>query len=126
MTPSRKIRAAAVSFLNARPLTAGLDASTRIELTLAEPSRCASLLESGEVDLAVGGTVVETVGPGGIFGEMALIEHEARSATAIAKTPCELVPIDERRFSFMVQQTPNFAMHVLRTLAHRLRAMNAR
>jgi len=26
----------------------------------------------------------------------------------------------------MEQQTPNFAMHVLRTLAHRLRAMNAR
>jgi CRP-like cAMP-binding protein len=83
-------------------------------------------VKDGEVDLVVGGTVVETVGPGGIFGEMALIEHEARSATAIAKTPCELVPIDERRFSFMVQQTPNFAMHVLRTLAHRLRAMNAR
>jgi CRP-like cAMP-binding protein len=83
-------------------------------------------VKDGEVDLVVNGTVVETVGPGGIFGEMALIEHEARSATAIAKTPCELVPIDERRFSFMVQQTPNFAMHVLRTLAHRLRAMNAR
>jgi cyclic dehypoxanthinyl futalosine synthase len=48
-----KLKAAAVSFLNAWPLTAGLDASDRIELTLAEPSRCAALLEAGEVDLAL-------------------------------------------------------------------------
>jgi cyclic dehypoxanthinyl futalosine synthase len=48
-----KLRAAAVSFLNAWPLTAGLDRSERIELVLAEPSRCAALLEAGEVDLAL-------------------------------------------------------------------------
>ena len=52
MSP-KKLRAAAVSFLNARPLTAGLDASPRVELILAEPSRCAAMLESGEVDLAL-------------------------------------------------------------------------
>ncbi len=48
-----KLRAAAVSFLNARPLTAALEASPRIELVLAEPSMCATLLERGEVDLAL-------------------------------------------------------------------------
>ena len=48
-----KLRAAAVSFLNAWPLTAGLEKSDRIELVLAEPSRCAALLEAGEVDLAL-------------------------------------------------------------------------
>jgi cyclic dehypoxanthinyl futalosine synthase len=48
-----KLRAAAVSFLNARPLTAGLADSARIELVLAEPSDCAALLERGEVDLAL-------------------------------------------------------------------------
>jgi cyclic dehypoxanthinyl futalosine synthase len=48
-----KLKAAAVSFLNAWPLTAGLDRSDRIELVLAEPSRCAALLEAGEVDLAL-------------------------------------------------------------------------
>jgi cyclic dehypoxanthinyl futalosine synthase len=48
-----KLRAAAVSFLNAWPLTAGLDKSDRIELVLAEPSRCAAMLEAGEVDLAL-------------------------------------------------------------------------
>jgi len=48
-----KLRAAAVSFLNARPLTAGLEGSERIELVLAEPSACAAMLERGEVDLAL-------------------------------------------------------------------------
>ena len=49
----KKLRAAAVSFLNARPLTAALEESERIELVLAEPSMCASLLERGEVELAL-------------------------------------------------------------------------
>jgi cyclic dehypoxanthinyl futalosine synthase len=48
-----RIRAAAVSFLNARPLTAALAGSRRIELVLAEPSECAALLERGEVDAAL-------------------------------------------------------------------------
>ena len=49
----RKLKAAAVSFLNAWPLTEGLERSERIELVKAEPSRCAELLEAGEVDLAL-------------------------------------------------------------------------
>jgi CRP/FNR family cyclic AMP-dependent transcriptional regulator len=81
-------------------------------------------VKAGEIELMVDGAVVEVVGPGGIFGEMALIEHDVRSATAIAKTPCELVPIDEARFTFLVQQNPFFAMHVFRVLARRLRRMN--
>ena len=48
-----KLRAAAVSFLNARPLTAGLEGSERIELVLAEPAACAAMLGAGEVDLAL-------------------------------------------------------------------------
>jgi cyclic dehypoxanthinyl futalosine synthase len=48
-----KLRAAAVSFLNARPLTVGLAGSSRIQLVLAEPSACAAMLEKGEVELAL-------------------------------------------------------------------------
>src|SRR5512138_1857487 len=48
-----RLRAAAVSFLNAWPLTVGLENSERIELVPAEPSRCAAMLEAGEVDLAL-------------------------------------------------------------------------
>jgi cyclic dehypoxanthinyl futalosine synthase len=55
-----KLRAAAVSFLNARPLTAALEGSKRIDLVLAEPSMCATMLDRGEVEVAllpVGGLV---------------------------------------------------------------------
>ncbi len=81
-------------------------------------------VRSGEVDLVVGDIVVETVATGGIFGEMALIDTAPRSATAIAKTACEVVQVDEKQFSFLVQQTPFFALQVLRVLAARLRNAN--
>jgi len=48
-----KLRAAAVSFLNARPLTYALEQSGRFELVLAEPAECAAMLDRGEVDLAL-------------------------------------------------------------------------
>jgi CRP-like cAMP-binding protein len=69
---------------------------------------------------------VETVGEGGIIGEMGLIDRGPRSATAIAKTDCKLVPLNEQRFTFMVQETPNFALQVMRIMADRLRRMDAR
>ena len=56
-----------------------------------------------------------------IFGEMALIDSEPRSATAVAITDVELVPISEKQFLFLVSQTPYFALTVMRILAQRLR-----
>ena len=55
------------------------------------------------------------------FGEMALIDGGIRSASAVAKTDCALVPINEKQFLFMVQETPFFALIVMRTLTARLR-----
>jgi CRP-like cAMP-binding protein len=75
----------------------------------------------GEVEIRKGGKVVDTIGPGGIFGEMALIDHTGRSATAVAKSDCKAAQIGEKRFYFLVQQTPNFALHLLRVLTDRLR-----
>jgi CRP/FNR family cyclic AMP-dependent transcriptional regulator len=78
----------------------------------------------GEVDLLIKGRHVETVGPGGIFGEMALIDKDRRIATAVAKTDARLAAVDEKRFLFLVQQTPNFALHIMRVLSERLRRMD--
>jgi CRP/FNR family transcriptional regulator, cyclic AMP receptor protein len=55
---------------------------------------------------------------------MALIDHAERSATAVVTIDSEIIPIDEKRFLFLVQQTPFFALDVMRVLAHRLRAMD--
>ena len=67
----------------------------------------------------------ETADPGSLLGEMALIEDTPRTANAVAKTASKLAQIDRRRFHFLIQQTPHFATHVMKTLADRLRHMNA-
>jgi CRP/FNR family cyclic AMP-dependent transcriptional regulator len=69
--------------------------------------------------------VLESVGPNGIFGEMALIDGSPRSATAVAAEPTEVAPIDRAAFAHLVRQNPDFALQVLRLLAARLRQMNA-
>jgi CRP-like cAMP-binding protein len=83
-------------------------------------------IQQGEVELTVNGKPLGTLGEGSIFGEMAIIESGPRSATAKARSDCRLVAVDEKRFLFLVQQTPFFALNVMRTLAKRLREMDAR
>ena len=80
----------------------------------------------GQVDLRIGDTIVETLGPGEPFGEMALIDQAPRTATAIARSACKLAVIPEKRFLFMVQTTPHFALRLMKVMADRLRKMNAR
>jgi len=79
----------------------------------------------GEVEIMVAGKVIDTVKAGDIIGEMALIDTSPRSATAIPKTDCKVVPISRRHFTFLIQHTPNFALEVMRVMADRLRRMNA-
>ncbi len=67
---------------------------------------------------------LETLGPDGIFGEMALIDDSPRSATVVALTDVTLAPIKENQFLFLVQNTPFFALSVMRVLASRLRRQN--
>jgi CRP/FNR family transcriptional regulator, cyclic AMP receptor protein len=83
------------------------------------------VLLDGEIEIFVGDFMLETAGPGALLGEMALIDDGPRTANAVATNPSRLVEIDRRRFHFLVQQTPHFATHVMKTLANRLRHMNA-
>lgn len=82
---------------------------------------CMYVVKEGEVELHVHGKVVEVVGVDGFFGEMALIEDEPRTATAVAKTNAVLIPINARRFEFMVHEVPHFSLHVMKGLSSRLR-----
>jgi len=81
-------------------------------------------VRSGRVKIVVSGTILENVGPNGIFGEMSLLDGSPRSATAVALEPTEVAVIDERAFLYMVEQDPKFALQLLRRLASRLRSMN--
>jgi CRP/FNR family cyclic AMP-dependent transcriptional regulator len=84
------------------------------------------VIRSGEVVIEKAGKAIETLPPGGIFGEMALIDGSPRSATARAKSDCEVAPITEKSFLFLVHETPFFAIAVMRTLADRLRRSSER
>jgi len=84
------------------------------------------IILDGDVEVSVRNETLLVLGAGDIVGEMALIDLRARSATAVAISDCRLVPLDEKRFLFMVQQTPFFSLHVMRVLAERLRHMDAR
>jgi CRP-like cAMP-binding protein len=77
----------------------------------------------GEVDLLFQGNLLETLKPGSTFGEGALISHEGRAARAIAKTDCKLAFIDEYRFLFLIEETPKFAIQVMKTMFDRLKKM---
>jgi CRP-like cAMP-binding protein len=78
----------------------------------------------GNVRIASNGKELELLGPGGVFGEIALIDDGPRSADAIAVTDCRVVPIDEAWFNFLVQQTPFFSLQIMRVMADRLRRVN--
>jgi CRP/FNR family transcriptional regulator, cyclic AMP receptor protein len=84
----------------------------------------AFVVQSGTVEIRIGGRVAETVSEHGIFGEMALIDEEPRSATVVAVTDVKLVPVGQKQFLFLVRETPYFALNVMRVLARRLRAAN--
>lgn len=81
---------------------------------------------SGTVRLSVRERVLELVGPGQAFGELALIDDGPRSADAVAVTDVELVEIDEERFRNLVRGHPGFSLQVMRVLADRLRHVRDR
>jgi CRP-like cAMP-binding protein len=80
----------------------------------------------GKVDLIHGGKTFETVEPGGILGEMALIDESPRSMTAVAASPSRLARVDQKHFMFLVHEHPTFSVQVMAIMAERLRRQNDR
>ena len=87
-----------------------------------ERGDCAYIIRSGQVEIGERGRAVEIMRPGEIFGEMALIDKEARTASAIALGEVELIPIDRPMFQVLVRDDPDFAQTIINLLARRLRA----
>jgi CRP/FNR family transcriptional regulator, cyclic AMP receptor protein len=82
----------------------------------------AYIVARGRVELRQKGRVVETVGPGEIFGEAGLLDTAPRLASAVAIGTVELFPIDRQMFVVLVRDDEDFALTVVRLLARRLRA----
>ena len=82
------------------------------------------IVRSGTVELRLGKRLLEVVEPGGVVGEMALIDPAPRSASAVAGPGCSVVAIDEQLFNQLVKSVPSLALEMMRILARRLRRGN--
>ncbi len=78
-------------------------------------------IKEGNVDIMLGEIVIEHVLPGGIFGELSLIDQKTSGVSVVAVTDCQIVPINKRQFMFLIEQTPYFAFDVMSVMADRLR-----
>lgn len=79
------------------------------------------LLLKGEVGLVAGRKSIGKVRPGEIFGEMAVVSDAARSASAVARTACRVIELDDNAFQAALRKKPDFAVMMMSVMIHRLR-----
>ena len=110
-----------ISMLTRRGIPLGrFDAGERIFLEH-ESGTAMYVVRSGAVDVITFGNVLERVGPGGIFVEMALIEDAPRAAAALASEPTEVLVIDKPMFLTLIAEEPEFALQIMKLMAERVR-----
>lgn len=85
------------------------------------PGDAMFLIVKGEAEILKGAQKMAVLGPGEMFGEMALLTGEERSATVRAITPMELYALEKGDFDAMLTRSPQLASGLSRILARRLR-----
>lgn len=88
-----------------------------------DPGATMYVVQSGVIEMVIGDTVIEVCGPNEAIGFMSMIDNAPRSSTARVKEACELSVIDQRKFRFMVDEVPNFALYIMGAMARRIRGM---
>lgn len=81
---------------------------------------CMFVVTQGRIAISVDGTVIEHVGPGGVFGEMALVDRSGRSATATAETDSAWLLVGRNEFIAMVKARPAFGIALMRSMSARV------
>jgi CRP/FNR family transcriptional regulator, cyclic AMP receptor protein len=84
---------------------------------------CMYIVQSGVIEMVIGDKVVEVCGPNEAIGFMSMVDDAPRSSTARVKEACELSLLDQRKFRFMVDEVPNFALYIMGAMARRIRGM---
>lgn len=102
-----------------------LDAGEKVFLAK-EDGDCLYVVIAGQIEIITVGQKLELVGPGGIFGEIALVDQGSRSASAMAATEAEVFQIDRAAFLNLVSEVPTFALDVMAALAARMRRVERR
>ena len=84
------------------------------------------IIDEGEATISVKGEERATLGHGDYFGEVALIDDGARTATITAKTPLKCYGITSWEFKPLVEANADLAWKMLQTMAKMLRASEQR
>jgi CRP-like cAMP-binding protein len=79
----------------------------------------------GRVAVSIRDKLVEKIGPGGVFGEMALVERTPRLATVISETDCGLLAVGRNTFLDLIKASPDFAVSLLGAVGDRARFIAA-
>ena len=90
--------------------------------TEGEPGQEFFVVEQGEATVTVGGAEVATLRAGDFFGELALLDGEARTATVTAATDMQLLVLTASEFQGALQAEPMIAVRMLPAIGARLRA----
>ncbi|TMD14051.1 MAG: cyclic nucleotide-binding domain-containing protein [Chloroflexi bacterium] len=83
------------------------------------------IIKDGSVSVKTVKGRTRKLGPGDSFGEMALLDHEGRSATITADTDVTLASIPEWNFKPFLKEHPEVAYRLLQTLSRRIRQAEA-
>ncbi|MEH2561826.1 CRP/FNR family cyclic AMP-dependent transcriptional regulator [Bradyrhizobium sp. AZCC 2289] len=91
-----------------------------------DPGNSLVAVISGTVKISISSpdgrnAILNLIGAGEIFGEIALLDGQPRSADCTANTNCELFIIDRREFIPFVRSQPTLAMKLIELLCTRLR-----
>jgi CRP/FNR family transcriptional regulator, cyclic AMP receptor protein len=94
-------------------------------VTAGEPGDAFYVIIDGEVSVRRGGVTALSLGTGSFFGEMALLDGGARTATVMAKGPVTCLAITRARFLKLLRDEPTIAIALLGEVAGRLRTLQA-
>ena len=84
------------------------------------------VVDSGSASVSVGGKEVGTLGPGASFGEIALVDRSARSATVTATSRLRAYALPVWSFRSFAESRPEVTWKLLELLAERLRVAESR
>jgi CRP-like cAMP-binding protein len=118
-----KVLAGLVDQLQHRPAVHA--AANKVIMSEGEGGVFMYVVLEGRVAISIKSKVIERVGPGGVFGEMALVDQSPRAARAVTETQCSLLSINRNDFLSAVKTNPAFAVSLLKALADRLRYMTS-
>ncbi|MGB7291477.1 MAG: cyclic nucleotide-binding domain-containing protein [Thermodesulfobacteriota bacterium] len=94
-----------------------------------ETGDCMYVVQAGQVKVLQGKENKEVrlavLNEGDFFGEMAIFEREVRSATVRAIGEVRVLTVEKKNFLRRIQEDPSLAYHIVKTMSHRIRDLNA-